>query len=69
MHTDPISSRNCTKPTHQFVRNDDDLRDATVEVLLALAHYHYLLFRDAFFVQPLEQLELPVVARGARTDD
>lgn len=50
---------------HQLVRHDNDLRHPPVEVLFALAYHHDLLFRYAFFVQPLEQFMLPMVSRRA----
>lgn len=56
-------------PPHQFVRHDDDLRHPPTEILLALAHHRNLLFGDAIFVEPLEQLVLPVIPRGARAND
>lgn len=54
---------------HQFVRYDDHLRHAPVEILLRLTHHHNLLLGDAIFVKPLKQLVFPVIARGAGRND
>lgn len=60
-----LSPLYATSQPHQLVRHDDDLRHPPTEILLALAHHGDLLFGDAIFVKPLEQLVLPVISRGA----